>query len=244
MLKIVQAGAVLSMALLSAASCQAQKMGDTIGGLGLAYVAPNSSLNSATGSNVAYSSIYSPAGPTATVSPLTALSANLIHMYSDNWAGELSFGIPPSASLNVTVPAAPKVGLPTQYDNAATLDAMTPAILVDYMFQSPGDKFRSYLGFGAEYASFSNISVDNSKTLLNDLASTSASLSSGWFPVYKVGVIYNIDDRWSINASVSYSPVTSNMTLVGPGLGNGANTTNATLVLNPVDYIIRVGYRF
>ena len=62
--------------------------------------------------------------------------------------------------------------------------------------------------------------------------------------MYNAGVIYNIDDRWSINGSVTYIPITTTATFSGPGVGAGAAVTTGDLKLNTTDYVVRLGYRF
>ena len=74
---------------------------------------------------------------------------------------------------------------------------------------------------------------------MNAMAGTSASLSASWAPVYNAGVIYNIDDKWSINASISYIPIKTTATFIGSGA-----VTSGDLTINPTDYVIRLGYRF
>ena len=68
-------------------------------------------------------------------------------------------------------------------------------------------------------------------------------MSSSWTPVYNAGVIYNIDEKWSINGSVSYLPVKTDVTFMGAGQGTGTTTTN-TMKLNTTDFVVRVGYKF
>jgi outer membrane protein len=57
--------------------------------------------------------------------------------------------------------------------------------------------------------------------------------------VYNAGVIYNLDERWSVNASVSYLPITTTATFVGSGA-----TSTGGVKINTTDYVIRMGYRF
>jgi outer membrane protein len=58
-------------------------------------------------------------------------------------------------------------------------------------------------------------------------------------PLYTVGGIYRLDEKWSINGSVSYVPLKSNASFVGTG-----TTTTGTLTINPTEYVLRVGYKF
>ena len=112
------------------------------------------------------------------------------------------------------------------------------------MFNSPGDTWRPYLGLGFTYASFSDVTANTSDATVNRLAGTSASLSSSFAPVFNAGAIYNIDAKWSINGSISYVPLKTDATFVGPGLGAGAVTTTGTLTINPIEYVVRLGYKF
>jgi outer membrane protein len=101
------------------------------------------------------------------------------------------------------------------------------------------DKVRPYLGLGITHASFRNVEINRSDPLVVLLAGTSASLRSSWAPVYNAGLIYNFTERLSINASVSYIPLKTTATFVGSG-----TTTTARLKLNPIDYVVRLGYKF
>ena len=62
-------------------------------------------------------------------------------------------------------------------------------------------------------------------------------------PVYNAGFIYRINDRWSVNASVSYIDLKTDVTLRGSGAGAGV-TTRTTLDIKPTDVVVRLGYRF
>jgi outer membrane protein len=98
---------------------------------------------------------------------------------------------------------------------------------------------RPYLGLGVTHVSFRNVKANTSDPLVARLAGTSASLSSSWAPVYNAGLIYNINERFSVNASVSYIPIKTTATFVGSG-----TTTTGRLKLNPLDYVVRIGYKF
>ncbi|MNE77234.1 Outer membrane protein W precursor [compost metagenome] len=111
--------------------------------------------------------------------------------------------------------------------------------MAKYLFHTPADKVRPYLGLGVTHASFRDAKINQSDPLVVRLAGTSVSLSSSWAPVYNAGLIYNINERLSINASVSYIPLKTNATFVGSG-----TTSTTRLRLNPVDYVVRLGYKF
>lgn len=81
------------------------------------------------------------------------------------------------------------------------------------------------------------------------LAGNGASLESTWTPVYNAGVVYNIDEKWSVVGSVSYLPIRTTATFLGktcpiPQAPANGVTTKSDVGLNTMDYVVRVGYRF
>lgn len=219
-------------ALMAASGVFAQKAGDNIGSVGLVYINPHAEVG--TLSNTAgYTSFL--ANTTANVSKEVTVSASWLHMYTDNIGAEFTFGIPPQVTQDLTVHGATHLG-------AAKIKVWTPAAVTKYFFYTPKDKVRPYLGLGISRVSFHDVSThDDGTGLVTTLAGTSASFSSSWAPVYNVGMVYNIDEKWSINGSVSYLPIKTTATFVG---SNTANVTTGDVKLNTTDYVVRLGYRF
>ena len=237
---------VLSMAAVTlACSAFAQKQGDNIFSLGVAYMSPDTTLGTLSNPNSA-AALGLPgtignylAGATAKVGAKSTLTLGWLHMYTDNWGAEMTLGIPPRVSQDLS---APLLGAP--HPGAAKIDVWTPAIVGKYFFGQSQDVWRPYLGLGASYVSFHNISL-SSDTTVQLLGGNGAKLSSSWTPVYNLGLVYNIDQKWSINGSVSYLPVRTNATFFGTStLGGPIGTTTGEVKLNTTDYVIRVGYKF
>lgn len=231
---------VLSMSF--AATSFAQKAGDTIVGVGLAYISPNTGLSTTnTTINGATSSYFNGVlgGTTAHIKNELTPSVSVLYMFTDNIATELSIGVPPKLKVDLTIPHAGKY-----IQDANSAKAFTPAVVAKYLFNSPSDSLRPYLGLGATHASFKSVTANQgADTLVPTLAAQSVSMSSSWAPIYNAGIIYNINDKWSINGSISYIPLKSDVVFVGAASA-GSPVTTATLKLNPTDYIIRVGYKF
>ncbi len=232
-----------AMLLAVAGGVHAQKAGDDIISAGIVNVNPNSSLGtlSTTGGfpGVAGAFGVTTSAASASIASVNTLTIGWLHMFTDNIAAELAIGVPPKLTVDVTTPKAAAIPHP----GAATSTYMAPAVIAKYLFNKPGEQWRPYVGLGATYVSFSNVTANLSDALVNNLAGTSASLSSTWAPVYNAGVIYNINDRWSVNASVSYIPVSTTATFISSAATGGA-TTSGTLKLDTMDYVIRVGYKF
>ena len=121
----------------------------------------------------------------------------------------------------------------------AKMKIWTPAAVGKYFFGTTNDKWRPYVGFGVSRVSFHNVEINRNDSTVLAMAGTSAAFSSSWVPVYNAGAIYNIDDKWSINGSVSYLPIKTTATFVGSGA-----VTTGDAKLNTTDYVIRLGYRF
>ena len=235
-MRSIKKSMLFSAVLLAVASgAHAQKAGDNILGIGIAQVVPSTSLgtlNSVGPAAVPFNG--QTAGASSSIDSTTTATIGFLHMFADNIGAELTLGVPPKLSFNLNAPSGGG-----QHSGAATATYLAPAIVAKYLFNKPGDQWRPYLGLGATYVSFADVSTNKSDATVQALAGTSASLSSAWAPVYNLGVIYNIDARWSINASVSYIPLRSTVTFVGTG-----TTTTGTVDLNTTDYVIRVGYKF
>jgi len=227
---------LLSAVLLAVAGgVHAQKAGDNILGVGIAQVVPSTALGTLTAvgpAGVPFTAQL--ANASSNIDSVSTVTVGFLHMFTDNVGAELTLGVPPKLSINLNAPSGGG-----QHNAAATATYLAPAVVAKYLFNKPGDQWRPYLGLGATYVSFADVSTNKSDATVQALAGTSASLSSAWAPVYNLGVIYNIDERWSINASVSYIPLKSTVTFVGTG-----TTTTGSVDLNTTDYVIRVGYKF
>jgi len=234
----------LLTSLLAVSPVFAQQAGDTIVNLGVAYIVPNASASTpvSTGTPAAATFNGLLAGTDASIANETTASLSVLQMLTNNVAAELSVGVPPTLKVSLNLPNGT---IPQSHPDAAQAKALTPALVGKYLFNTPQDPFRPYLGLGVTYASFRDVSINTSDPTLVTVAGTSAKLRSSWAPVYNLGVIYNIDKKWSINASVSYIPLESEITLLGGASSPGAGlTTKSTLTINPTDYVVRIGYKF
>jgi len=222
----------------------AQKAGDIVGYLGVALIKPNASLSplTTTSSSPAVTAGVTSQlnGATASIDSSTTVTLGALYMWTDNIATELTLGIPPKMTVDVGTPS-PTATAPT-HPAAATTKVLNPSLVAKYLFNQPKDTIRPYVGLGVTYTSFSDVTPNLSDATVKTLAGTSASLSSAWAPIFNVGAIYNIDEKWSINGSISYVPLKTDVNFVGNA--GVPITTTGTLTLNPWDFVIRVGYKF
>lgn len=225
-------------AIVAASSAFAQKAGDNIVSMGIASINTNTDVGPLTNTNNVYTGLL--AGSTANISSETTVSFGWLHMYTDNIGAEFTLGLPPTVTQDLMTPNGGPLG--TSHPAAAKIDLWTPTAVAKYFFGTSKDQWRPYVGLGASHVSFHNINTKQTADV-QALAGTSATLSSTWAPVYNAGLIYNIDDKWSINGSVSYIPLTTKATFVGDA-AHGTTTTTGDIKLNTTDYVIRLGYRF
>jgi outer membrane protein len=225
--------ALACAALVAASGAFAQKAGDNIVSIGLASINPDTSVGPLTNTpGVAQSAVN---GATAKVGSETTISASWLRMYTDNVGVELTLGLPPTMTQDLTTPAT------GAHPAAAKIELRTPAVVAKYFFGVSQDKWRPYLGLGVAHVSFHNVKTNTADTTVQNLGGTAASFTSSWTPVYNAGLIYNLDEKWSISGSVSYLPVRTSVTFVGR---SPYGTTTGDVGLNTTDYIVRVGYKF
>ncbi|MGZ5789912.1 MAG: OmpW/AlkL family protein, partial [Burkholderiaceae bacterium] len=196
--------AVVASTLCAANGAFAQQAGDTIGSLGVAYLSPDAKLGTLTSTGPAGAPFTAQlAGSSAHIDGKATLSVSVLHMFTDNLAAEFTLGVPPKLTVDLNTPN----GAQQSHPGAATAKVLTPALVGKYLFLDKSSAFRPYLGLGVTRVSFSGASANTSDPTVNAVAGTSASLSSSWAPIYNTGVIYNINDKWSLNGSISYIPI-------------------------------------
>jgi outer membrane protein len=235
-------------ALAIAGAASAQKAGDDVFSLGVAVITQDISVGTLTSTGGAASSVVTSnlVGANASTSGATTLSASWLHMFTNNIATELTLGAPPRIKMNINTPSGNSLNSKT-HDGAAEADVLTPALVAKYLFNTPADKFRPYAGLGVSYISFQNVTANGGSSGaaldVTHLAGNGAKLDDSWAPVYNLGMIYNINDRWSINGSISYIPIETKLTMTGNPTST-YGTTSGTIKFNTTDYVVRVGYKF
>ncbi len=224
---------LLAAALLAVTAASAQQAGDNVVSVGLASINPDADLGPLTNTGP-LSSVLNPAlaGASAHVSSETTISFGWLHMFTDQIGVEATIGVPPRMTQDLTA-----TGI--THSDAARFHVWTPTVVGKYFFGAPQDSWRPYLGLGVSHVSFHDIETNPNDATVRTLGGSSAKLRSSFTPVYNAGLIYHINERWSLNGSVSYLPIRTDATFTGTG-----GTTTGRVKLNTTDYVIRLGYRF
>ena len=211
----------------------AQKAGDLILSVGAAYMKPNASLGPTTSTGAQAANFNGAlAGGSANIKGSSTETLGAFYMWTDQIATELTIGIPPKMTVDITLATGAHPG-------AATAKVINPSLVAKYLFNNPGDQIRPYAGIGVSDVSFTSVQANTADLTVGALAGTSSSLSSSWAPVFNAGVVYNFDEKWSLNSSISYVPLKTNVTFVG-----SSTVTTGVLTVNPWDLVIRIGYKF
>ena len=238
----VLAARILACALaLAGASAPAFALqaGDDILSLGVAAIHPDASLGTLTSTGALATAFNAAtAGSSADVSRETTVSFSWLHLFTDRLGAEFTLGVPPRHEVDLRTPS-PFAAAPT-HPRAATLRTWTPAAVGKWFFGEKSQRMRPYLGLGVSHVSFHELDVNRGDPTVALLAGASADLASRWTPVYNAGLLWRLDERWSVNASVSFLPIRTTATFTG----TGPTTTRGDLKLDTVDWVLRLGRRF
>ncbi|MFB2668319.1 outer membrane protein OmpW [Shewanella xiamenensis] len=194
------------------ASVSAHQAGDIIVRAGAVVVAPSESSD-----------------PVATfgefqISNNTQLGLNFGYMLTDNFGVELLAATP--FSHDVSLKGVGKI---------AETKHLPPTLVAQYYFGDAQSALRPYVGVGVNYTNF----FDNEFT--NDLngALTDLSMSTSWGLAAQVGLDYQVNKNWLVNASVWYAQISSDVKFKLAG-----DTVVIDTDINPWVYMVSVGYTF
>jgi outer membrane protein len=116
--------------------------------------------------------------------------------------------------------------------------ALPITLIGQYRFLDANATFRPYLGAGLSYVRFYKEHGTGTLTALTNPGgpATGAKFDSKLAPTLQIGGIYNINDRWYLDASYAKTFLKTRATL----------TTGQTIdvTLNPNAYCLQVGYKF
>ncbi|WP_293777279.1 OmpW family outer membrane protein [uncultured Oxalicibacterium sp.] len=185
------------------------------------------------------------AGSGASVGNADTLGFAYTRFITDNFALTLDAGVPPKFKLD-------GAGTLASRGQLGTAKQWSPAIVAKWFFGAAEDKWRPFVGLGVTHVWYTDVKLNSSLTNLTTgqypggaTGSTSANLSSSWAPVANAGVTYKLDDKWSINFSLSYIPLKTDAEIIGRNAAGTVITRHTTsLTLDPYVSFLSVGYKF
>jgi outer membrane protein len=170
---------------------------------------------------------------TLTVDDNTQLGLNFVYFYNNNLAVEVLAATP--FTHDVYIQDENSV-LGVNGAKLGKVSQLPPTISALYYFDTDS-AFKPYVGAGLNYTVFFNEKfADAPKNLgLSDL-----SLDSSFGYAVQIGTDYEINKKWSVNASVRYIDINTNATFsVG-----GEKIGKASISVDPMVYSLMIGYKF
>ena len=214
------------VAMAAASSCglaMAQKAGSFSASIGFTQISP--SVNSG---NLSAPSLP---GTQVGVSSNSQLTGAVNYMVTDNVALHvpLGFGFKHDVSGTGAIAGVGKL---------ADTKALPITVIGQYRFMDANATFRPYVGAGASFVKFYNTNGTGVLTAITNPGGpgTGASFESKIAPTIQLGGIFNLNEKWYLEASYSKTFITTRGTL----------TTGQTIdvKLDPSAYSVQVGYKF
>ncbi|MEX1666598.1 OmpW family outer membrane protein [Zhongshania arctica] len=193
--------------------------GDLIARVGIANVSPDEST-----SNVFVGGADQ--GASLEIGDDTQLGLNFAYFITDR--------------INVEVLAATPFSHDVSFSNGARLGEVThlpPTVSVNYYLNSPSSAFQPYAGIGLNYTFIydEEFSSENEAAGLSDL-----SLDNSFGLAAQIGADYILDEKWFINGAVRWIDIDTEATF-SAGADRGSVST---IEIDPVVYMVSVGYKF
>ncbi|NRD74787.1 outer membrane protein OmpW [Shewanella sp. VB17] len=195
------------------ASAFAHQAGDVIVRVGVATVTPNESSPVVAG--------IAEFG----VSNDTQLGLNFGYMLTDNIGIELLAASPFSHDISLG-----------SLGKIAETKQLPPTLVAQYYFGSADETLRPYVGVGVNFTNF----YDNEFTQSGKEAGLSdLSLTNSWGLAAQVGIDYQVNSNWLVNASVWYAKISTDVTF-----NLSDSPQKIATDIDPWVYMVSVGYIF
>lgn len=217
---------LIATALLTtgfASSALAHQAGDIIVRAGVAVVTPNESSQNIITPDLGDLGQFS-------VSSNTQLGLNFGYMLTDNIGIELLAASPFTHDISLA-----GVG------KVAETKHLPPTLVAQYYFGTADSKLRPYIGLGVNFTNFYDNKITNDVGgRLSDL-----SLSNSWGVAGQIGLDYQINNNWLVNASVWYAKISTDANFNYKVLES--DTVVPVTIETDIDpwvYMVSVGYTF
>ncbi|SMF99474.1 OmpW/AlkL family protein [Burkholderia singularis] len=122
-----------------------------------------------------------------------------------------------------------------------------PVLEVRYHFLAADAKLRPFVGLGVNYTWYSDTHIVSRSFLdatCGPACSSRASLSPSWNPTFEFGANYAFSKHWSINASLSYIPLSTTLTTNATTATGVDIVTKMRVKVNPLVTHLDIAYTF
>jgi len=168
----------------------------------------------------------------------TQLGLNFVYFFDSNWAIELLAATPFSHDVIINDPEAT---LSVDGVKLGNVKQLPPTLSALYYFDT-GTELKPYVGVGINYTIFFD---EQFEAAPKGLGFSDLELDGSFGYAVQVGADYELDENWSINASIRYIDISSDATFDYDPAGSTSTTKGtATVDIDPMVYSIMVGYKF
>lgn len=216
--------------LMGATAAMAYQPGDFIVRAGAAKVDPNddSDALSVNGNPGVFP------GSEAEVDDDTQLGITFTYMITEHLGLGLLAATPFEHDLKADLGNGTKV-------DAGSAKHLPPTLTLQYFPMAANSKFQPYVGAGINYTNF--FQEDVSSELEAAYGNASLELDDSWGFALQVGMDYQIDEHWLVNASIWYLDIETDAKFKFDG-SKGVNTIKTDVDVDPLVYMIGIGYKF
>lgn len=219
--KILALAAVGAFAAGAAGGALAYQAGDLILRAGIASVQPNEDSDA-----LSLDGTQLP-GTGAGLNSSEQLGLTLTYMFTPQWGVGVLAGTPFEHDIKAN-----GVGV-----DAGSAKHLPPAVTLQYFPLGATSRWQPYVGLGVNYTLFFDEQVDGQ---LEDMFGPGdLDLDNSWGWAGQVGLDYQIDDHWLVNAAVWYLDIDTDATFKF-----AANRITTDVNVDPWVYMLGVGYRF
>lgn len=168
-----------------------------------------------------------------TVADNSQLGLNLVYFLDSNWAVEVLAATPYTHDVTIHDPNAV---LGVDGAKLAEVSHLPPTLSTLYYFDT-NSAFKPYVGVGINYTIFFS---EEFEAAPESLGLTNLELDSSFGLSAQVGLDYEIDEKWHVNASVRYIDIDTDASFSVGGENIGA----ASIDIDPMVYSLMIGYKF
>ncbi len=219
--KILALAAVGAFAAGAAGGALAYQAGDLILRAGIASVQPNEDSDA-----LSLDGTQLP-GTGAGLNSSEQLGLTLTYMFTPQWGVGVLAATPFEHDIK-----AKGVGV-----DAGSAKHLPPTVTLQYFLLGATSRWQPYVGLGVNYTLFFDEQVDGQ--LEEMFGPGDLDLDNSWGWAGQVGLDYQIDDHWLVNAAVWYLDIDTDATFKF-----AANRITADVNIDPRVYMLGVGYRF
>ena len=158
----------------------------------------------------------------------TQLGLNFVYFFDNNWAIELLAATPFKHDIKLHS-AGDKTAL-------ADVSQLPPTLSALYYFDT-SSKLKPYLGLGLNYTVFFD---DSFTSTYQDAGFSDLDLDGSFGYSVQIGADYELNDKWSINASARYIDINTDASFKVGGTVKGS----ADVDIDPMVYSLMIGYKF